>query len=181
MHPTQHTTIPPRAPRGMTKPECRITNAGGVALTERDLIDRIRALAAMQSTQYVNINTLRTNLGLSGDDERSWLKLTLMKLDVENRIVLSPLERPQDLPPHAQPWFAANAQGQRCHEVAAMPQAEARTPRLNFTAACTAGLAELQARKRAARLHLDTRTQQQQRIGDVLRAAAADLQTLGMT
>ena len=110
-----------------------------------------------------------------------------MKLDVENRIVLSPLERPQDLPPHAQPWFAANAQGQRCHEVAAPPQAESRithhasrAPRLNFTAACTAGLAELQARKRAARLHLDTPTQQQQRIGDVLRAAAVDLQRMGM-
>jgi hypothetical protein len=182
MHPTQHTTIPRRRWRAATP-----TDNNGVALTERDIIDRIRALAARQNTQYVSINNLRTSLGLSDDDDRSWLRLTLMKMDVEGRIALSPLEKPQDLDIVSAQWFAANAQGQRCHEVATMPQADSRithhdsrTPRLNFAAAATAGLLELQARKRATHLHLDTPTQQQQRIGDVLRAAAADLQRLGL-
>jgi hypothetical protein len=175
MHPTQQTTIPRRPGRAATP-----TDNNGVALTERDIIDRIRALASRQSTQYVSINHLRTSLGLCDDDERSWLKLTLMKMDVEGSIALSPLEKPQDLDIVSAQWWAANASGLRCHEVAALPQAESRPPRLNFAAACTAGLAELQARKRAARLHLDTPTQQQRRIGDVLRAAAVDLQRLGM-
>ena len=110
-----------------------------------------------------------------------------MKMDVEGSIALSPLEHPQNLSISAGRWWAANGSGLRCHEVAALPQADSRitdhgsrTPRLNFTAACTAGLQELQARKRAGRLQLDTPTQQQQRIGDVLRAAAEDLQRLGM-
>jgi hypothetical protein len=182
MPPTEHTTIPRRPGRAATP-----TDNHGVALTERDIIDRIRALASRQSTQYVSINNLRTSLGLSDDDERSWLKLTLMKMDVECSIALSPLEKPQDLDIVSAQWWAANASGLRCHEVAALPQAESRitdhasrAPRLNFTAACTAGLQELQSRKRAARLHLDTPTQQQQRIGDVLRAAAVDLQRMGM-
>jgi hypothetical protein len=182
MHPTQHTTITRRPGRASTP-----TDNNGVALTERDIIDRIRDLAARQNTQYVRIDHLRTSLGLSTDDDRSWLKLTLMKMDVEGCIALSPLEKPQDLDMISAQWWAANCHGQRCHEVAAMPQAESRItdhasrpPRLNFSAACAAGLHELQSRKRAARLHLDTPTQQQQRIGDVLRAAAADLQRLGL-
>ncbi len=160
------------------------TDNDGVALTERDIIDRIRTLAAKQNTQYVSIDHLRTSLGLSTDDDCTWLRVTLMKMDVEGSIALSPLEHPQNLSISAGRWWAANGSGIRCHEAAALPQADSRithhAPRLNFTAACTAGLQELQARKRAARLHLDTPTQQQQRIGDVLRAAADDLQRLGM-
>ncbi len=139
-----------RAPRREFAP----TNNDGVALTERDIINRIRALAAKQSTQFVSINKLRISLGLSTEDDRSWLCVTLIHMDSAGRVLLSPLERPQDLDIVSAAWFATNASGIRCHEIAAMPQAESRitdhaspTPRIDFVRAAADGLQMLYMRK----------------------------------
>jgi hypothetical protein len=167
-------------------------NNDGVPLTEPDILDRIRALAAEQSTRFVSINRLRVSLGLSTEDECAWFRVTLMKMDVVGLVLLSPLERPQDLSIAAAPWWAANAQGQRCHEItvandaiASMQHASRITPhasRLNFAQAYASGLRALENRRRAVpQLHLSEHGNLQHKISTLVKAAAADLQTLGMT
>jgi hypothetical protein len=186
-HPQHSTNRSPRQARD-TMP----TDNDGVPLTEPDIIARIVQLADAQSTRFVSINRLRASLGLSTEDECAWLRMTLMKMDVVGLVLLSPLERPQDLSIAAAPWWAANAQGQRCHEITVADDASARTHhscripphalRLNFAAAYTSGLRALENRRRAVpQLHLSEHGNLQHKISTLVKAAAADLQTLGMT
>jgi len=188
-HPQHSTNRSPRMPRDTTP-----INNDGVPLTEPDILDRIRALAAEQSTRFVSINRLRVSLGLSTEDECAWFRVTLMKMDVVGLVLLSPLERPQDLSIAAAPWWAANAQGQRCHEITVADDSRIThhasrithhapsQPRMNFAQAYTSGLRALENRRRAVpQLHLSEHGNLQHKISTLVKAAAADLQTLGMT
>jgi hypothetical protein len=98
----------------MTNDECGMTKA--IPCGDQDILDAIRELATRQSTCYVMIADLRVRLGLTEDD-RDWLTRTIQRLDAEGRVMLSPVERPQQLALYQAPWYVRNASGVPCHEI----------------------------------------------------------------
>lgn len=111
MHTTQHSTIHRRA----TMPV--VSHAIGIEVTDQDILNAIAQIAKEQSTGFVMIAKLAFALGFNADD-RDWLIGTLKVLDTEGHILLSPVERPQNLPVYQACWYVRNGSGIPCHEVA---------------------------------------------------------------
>ncbi len=135
------------------------TDNNGAPITEDDILRSLAAIAKRQSTRFVTINNLRMNLGLT-DEDRSWLRITLMKMDVEGRILLSCVERPQALSIPCAAWGIPNGAGVPCHELA-LPDASPRSdgilpsqpdsqpaPKIDFVRAFTDGLQHMHLRSR---------------------------------
>lgn len=126
-HHPQHSTN--RAPAGL-EPRIlrthRLITQGRtqtVHCTDDDILAKIREVARRQcGTQMVSIHQLGRELGLDehSHEDRMWLVRSLLRMDGQGEIGLSPLEHPQRLLPVQQPWFAANALGIPCHEVCAL-------------------------------------------------------------
>jgi hypothetical protein len=123
MHPTQHSTIPTRRPRGAQHDTTVADNA---------IVGAVRALASTRSTGYIYIAELRPVLGL-GNMDLDWLRDALKRLDEAGRICLSTVELMAKLPPATAAWYARNASGIPCHEVClseAEQQREAELPKM---------------------------------------------------
>lgn len=127
MHATTHPTITRRPARGAgLPPAANDTSRSLTTLTDDDIIDAIRQLALGVSTKFVMIAHVRVALGLR-DDDGDWFKRRLKALDDAGLVMLSPIEKPQDLALYQAPWWVPNASGVHCHEItAAEPGSAAR-------------------------------------------------------
>jgi hypothetical protein len=126
MHPTQHTTIQRRSRAFVSQPH-------GIECTHEDILEHIQIIASRQQTCFVMIATLSVSLGLNADD-RTWLLDSLHLLDNQGRVMLSALERPQDLNLYQASWFVRNASGIPCHEVCVAPDSHRLKPLLQQNA-----------------------------------------------
>lgn len=113
MHPTQHSTIN----RKRRLPYIHAIATRGVGLTVRDILNAVATLSEAQNTQFVRIAALAQRLNLTEDSEREWLIGMLVAMDLHGQVLLSPLEKPQDLSASEQAWHVRNASGIPCHEL----------------------------------------------------------------
>ncbi|MCF7788638.1 MAG: hypothetical protein K9N47_21120 [Prosthecobacter sp.] len=127
MHPTQHSTIRRRASAPV------VSHTIGIECTHEDILATIAQIAAQQSTCFVMIATVAVSLGLT-DDDRPWLLTALHELDLQGRICLNALEKPQNLVMCQLHWFVRNTSGVPCHEVCIAPDSHRLKPLLQHHA-----------------------------------------------
>jgi len=192
MHPTQHSTITLRRPEPRILHTHRlITGAARSAdapvrsqaahdpRTPSAVLAAISAIAATQSTRCVMISAVAVHLGLA-PTEREWLLRTIRRLDADGLVLLSPVERPQNLALYQACWHVRNASGIPCHEVAvAVAERSADAPVRNQPPHAT--LPPPAAWPRAKDGSTSNPTMQQCRIANLLRDAAETLQAIGKT
>jgi len=188
MHPTQHSTITLRRPEprilhthrlitgaarsadtpGRSQPDARTPSA---------VLAAIAAIAATQSTRCVMISAVAVHLGLA-PTEREWLLRTIRRLDEDGLILLSPVERPQNLALYQACWHVRNASGIPCHEVAVAERSadapvRSQPPHSPLPPPSTWPRAKDHSSRNP--------TMQQCRIASLLRDAAETLQAIGKT
>lgn len=122
MHTTQHSTIHRRGP-------APVSHNQGIECTHDDILDAIAQIAAKQHTCFVMIATVAVSLGLN-DDDRAWLLSAIHEMDLQSRICLNALERPQNLALYQAAWYVQNASGIPCHEVCVAPDSHRLKPLL---------------------------------------------------
>lgn len=170
MHTTHPSTIHRRGP-------ANVSHTIGIEVTDQDILEAIRNLAAQQSTCFVSIAKLAVALGFNTAEDRDWLIGTLKVLDTEGSILLSAVEQPQLLALYQACWYVRNASGIPCHEVAVNLSARKPSDRIAPLLRKTAPQTPLFLP--AADSSSDNPMMQKRRISDLVRGAAATLFSFG--